>query len=300
MNVNSHVSKVLGANPNARRVTVNSPMCSNDISYAGVPSHAERCVGDALFVSLSRLPFLWSHYDLQRIAREMLEWEPVFLDVDPVYAVKLALYCERKGIRPRGLEFIISTYEFLSVHHRRILQRVFQVPVYNLYGSTETGHLLMEGTSGALHPSPGTAFLEIVDADERGIGNLVVTTLTNDYMPLIRYQIGDLASVSQGPEGLCYKVHGRGADAFRNGGTRVNVGDVDSAIADVDGIAHYQLARTQKTWLARVVPDNAGFGPGTISEVRDKLCKLTGEPVGVEQVEILHPEKSGKFRILYT
>lgn len=29
-------------------------------------------------------------------------------------------------------------------------------------------------------------------ADEQGIGDLVVTTLTNDFMPLIRYRIGDL------------------------------------------------------------------------------------------------------------
>ena len=31
--------------------------------------------------------------------------------------------------------------------------RVFGVPVYNLYGSTETGHLLMENGAGQMVPS---------------------------------------------------------------------------------------------------------------------------------------------------
>ena len=126
------------------------------------------------------------------MAAEISDWSPQFLDVDPVHGVRFALYCEQHGIKFPSLKFILCSYEFVSVVHRKILARVFGVPVFNLYGSTETGHLLMENERGEMKPSYDTAFLEIVNADARGIGELVVTTLTNDYMPLLRYRIGDL------------------------------------------------------------------------------------------------------------
>ena len=127
------------------------------------------------------------------MSAEAVVWNPEFLDVDPVYGVAFALYCEREGIRLPNLKFIIASYEFVSVVHRAILQRVFDVPVFNLYGSTETGHLLMEVENGEMRLSTETGFLELSDPDARGVGDLVVTTLSNNYMPLIRYRIGDLA-----------------------------------------------------------------------------------------------------------
>ena len=148
LRLNPLVAAVLDEFPQARRVTINSPVCSGDIRYTGVPSRADRVVGNALFVSLSRYPFLWSEAELERMAAEAAEWQPQFLDVDPVYGVVFARYCERRGIRLPSLRFILASYEFVSVVHRRILERAFGVPVFNLYGSTETGHLLMENERG--------------------------------------------------------------------------------------------------------------------------------------------------------
>ena len=156
-------------------------------------SREQRTFGNALFVNLARIPFLIGEAELLHMAAEISDWSPQFLDVDPVHGARFALYCEQHGIKFPSLKFILCSYEFVSVVHRRILARVFGVPVFNLYGSTETGHLLMENERGEMKPSYDTAFLEIVDADARGIGDLVVTTLTNDYMPLLRYRIGDLA-----------------------------------------------------------------------------------------------------------
>ncbi len=140
LRLNPFVAAVLDEFPGARRVTISSPVCSGDICYTGVPSRDERTLGNALFVSLSRFPFLWSEADLARMAAEAADWQPQFLDVDPVYGVVFALYCERHGVRLPSLRFILCSYEFVSVRHRRILHRVFGVPVFNLYGSTETGH----------------------------------------------------------------------------------------------------------------------------------------------------------------
>ena len=167
--LNGFIARVLGEEPEARRATINSPTCSNEVCYTGVPSREERTVGNTLFLCLSRFPFLWNERELGRMAAEAAEWQPRFLDVDPVYGVVFALYCERHKVRLPSLAFIICSYEFFSVVHRGILERVFGVPVFDLYGSTETGHLLMEEEGGGMRPSLQTAILEVIDRDESGI-----------------------------------------------------------------------------------------------------------------------------------
>jgi phenylacetate-CoA ligase len=159
---NRFVAAILDEFPEARRVTLNSPVCAGDICYSSVPSRTERIIRNTLHVSLSRYPFLWADADWSRIADETTAWQPVFLDLDPVYGALFAQYCERHGVRFPSLRFIICSYEFVSTVHRRILERVFGVPVLNLYGSTETGHLLMENEHGEMIPSLENALLEVV------------------------------------------------------------------------------------------------------------------------------------------
>ena len=193
LRLNAFVAKILDEHPRARRASSHRPRATaSPAPPFGCRANNASC-GNALFVNLARIPFALDEKDLARMAAEIADWSPQFLDVDPVHGAWFALYCERHGIKFPSLKFILCSYEFVSVVHRRILQRVFGVPVFNLYGSTETGHLLMENEHGEMKPSLDTALLELVDADSRGVGDLIVTTLSNDYMPLLRYRIGDLA-----------------------------------------------------------------------------------------------------------
>lgn len=300
LRLNRHVAGLLDETPNARRATINSPMCSNDICYTGVPSRAQRTVGNSLYLSLSRLPFLWSGQDLARMAREALEWEPLFLDVDPVYGVVFARYCEQHGIRLPSVRFILTSYEYVSMAHRRVLERVFHAPVYNLYGSTETGHLLMETEDGVMRPQRETALLQIANEDRAGVGDLMVTTLTNHYMPLVRYQIGDLVRKGTGDSMV---VHGRAADAvLRPDGGRATVWDVDQCFEGIEGAAHYQLVEsTDRNFQVRYVQDGPGLSAGLLGTLRERLadCFGAGARVSIEAAELLMPENSGKFRLCY-
>ena len=303
LRLNPLVRAVLDEHPAARRVTISSPVCSGDICYTGIPSRADRTLGNALFLSLSRYPFLWAETELARMAAEAVEWQPQFLDLDPVYGVVFALYCERRGIRLPSLRFILCSYEFVSIVHRRILERVFGVPVFNLYGSTETGHLLMETAPGQMKPSFETAALELHNPDSQGIGDLVVTTLTNDFMPLIRYRIGDLVERHERPYGTTYVVHGRAADAFLTADRRrVSVWQIDQCFQDVPGVAHYQLCqRTGGAWLLRFVPDASAPTKAQFEELQSRVAQLIGGSSGLtlQQTDLLVPESSGKFRLGY-
>ncbi len=283
-----------------RRVTIASPACSGEISYHGVPSCQERTLGATRYASLSRYPFLWSEADLARIADEALAWDPVFLDVDPVYGAVFARYCERRGVEFPRLRFVLCSYELPSVAHRELLRRVFKVPVVNLYGSTETGHLLIDAEDGWMRPSLDTAWLELTHA-QSGVGDLLATTLTNPYMPLIRYRLGDLAERAASGEDFLYRVHGRIRDAFHLAdGRRITTWQIDQCFVGTTGFAHYQLAQTAPAeWRLRYVPDNAGPAEETVRSVRERLADTLEAPGGIpaQAADAVGPETSGKFRL---
>jgi phenylacetate-CoA ligase len=301
LRLNSHVAKVLDEYPRARRAAITPPACNGLTCPTVWMSRAERTIGDTLFVNLARIPFVLSEKDLARMAADIRESSPQFLDVDPVHGAWFALYCERHGIQFPSLKFVLCSYEFVSVVHRRILQRVFGVPVFNLFGSTETGHLLMENERGEMKSSDDTAFLEIVDEDTRGVGELIVTAFSNDYMPLLRYRIGDLAARRTQPNGADYIVHGRaGATLTSSNGQRVTTWEVDQCFVDALGIAHYEL-RQDKTGRAilRFVVENAGPTKKTLSRVTSRLSALLNSrhEIPAQPIDLLLPAPSGKFRL---
>jgi phenylacetate-CoA ligase len=301
LRLNRFVANILDEHPNLRRATITSPACNGLTCPTIWMSREQRTLGNTLFVNLARIPFLLSDAELARMAAEISEWSPQFLDVDPVHGVRFALYCEQRGIRFPSLRFVLCSYEFVSVVHRRILKRVFDVPVFNLYGSTETGHLLMENERGEMKPSYETAFLEIVDADEHGVGELVVTTLTNDYMPLLRYRIGDLAERTERPYASDFVVHGRARDALTaEDGRRITTWQVDRCFAGATGIAHYELRQDENgNCVLRFVPDGAGPGERELNRVCSQLAVLLDlrNEIKTGAMPVLVPTASGKFRL---
>jgi phenylacetate-CoA ligase len=301
LRLNGFVANILDEHPNARRATLTSPACNALTCPTVWMSREQRTIGHALFVNLARIPFLLSDAELAHMAKEIADWSPHFLDVDPVHGARFALYCEQHGIQFPSLKFILCSYEFVSVVHRRILERVFGVPAFNLYGSTETGHLLMENVAGEMKPSYDTAFLEIVAADTRGIGDLVVTTLTNDYMPLLRYRIGDLAERHVQSYGNHFTVHGRARDALvARDGSRVTTWQVDQCFAGVDGFVHYELRQNENgDCILRFVPDRNGTAQDELRRVTSRLEALLQHPgqLKAEARPVLLPAASGKFRL---
>lgn len=290
---NPFVAECFGNRTSLRRAVLTTPGCSGVSCYNRWLNLEQRTLGDSRYVNQTRIPFSLGDDKLAVMADEVAAWEPAFLDVDPVHGAWFALHCERHGRRFPSLRFILTSYEFTSVTHRAIMERVFGVPVIDLYGSSETGHLLVE-TDGIMRPSPETALLESTTAT--GIGELLVSTLTNPYLPLVRYEIGDYVERVAGG----YLVHGRKRDALRGADGRIlTTRQVDAAFAGLSGIAHYQLRqRTDGSAHLSLLPEHAGdvlvAAQATLVE---RLSLLLGTPVTSDSVGLLTPEDSGKFRL---
>ena len=290
---NPFLAQLFGARPSLRRCVLTTPGCSGVSCFNRWLNLEQRTLGDSLFVNQSRIPFTLGEEKLAVMAKEVADWAPTFLDVDPVHGAWFALHCERHGLRFPSLRFILTSYEYTSVVHRAIMERVFGVPVINLYGSSETGHLLVEHDDVML-PSPETATLESTAAE--GIGELLVTTLTNPYLPLLRYEIGDF--VERTTEG--YRVHGRKRDALRGAdGRTLTTRMVDQVFLGIGGIAHYQLRqKTDGSAHLFLLPETAGDSLGSAqAQLTAELSELLGANVTAESVSLIAPEDSGKFRL---
>lgn len=301
LRLNRFVAEVLDAHPRARRAAIVPPVCNGLVCFSNYTSRTARTVDTTLFVNQARIPFLLSDAEFARMAGEIAEWSPQFLDLDPVHGAWFALYCERNGLAFPSVKFILCSYEFVSLAHRKILRRVFGVPVFNLYGSTETGHLLMENERGGMKASLDQVFYEVVEPDARGVGSLVVTTLTNEVMPLVRYRIGDLAERCERPYSTDYLVHGRELDTLRRrDGQHVTTLEVDRCFAEADGILHYQLRQREDAgcrlqFISDREPPTAQTLRDVTGQLRD-LLQLQSAPEA-EPVKLLPPLTSGKFRL---
>jgi phenylacetate-CoA ligase len=303
LRLNRFVAHVLDEFPNARRATLVPPVCNGLVCFSNYTSKTARTLDATLFVNQARIPFLVTEADFARMAEEIAEWAPQFLDLDPVHGAWFALYCERQGIKFPTVKFLLCSYEFVSLLHRNILQRVFGVPVFNFYGSTETGHLLMENERGEMKASPENVYYEIASLDERGIGDMVVTTLTNDLMPLVRYRVGDLVQANGVASGNDFIIHGRARDALRRAdGRRVTTWEVDSCFADVAGMAHYQFRQDANGDCdLQFIPDREPPSAATLKTLTDRLADLLQlqNQISVVMVEKLPPLTSGKFRLTF-
>jgi phenylacetate-CoA ligase len=93
--------------------------------------------------------------------------------------------------------------EILEPVCRATCQRVFRVPVVDMYSSQEVGYIALQCHEHAhYHVQSENLLVEILDGAGRPCepgqtGRVVVTTLHNFAMPLLRYDIGDYAEAGE-------------------------------------------------------------------------------------------------------
>ncbi|MDQ4131029.1 MAG: hypothetical protein M3133_08590 [Actinomycetota bacterium] len=131
-------------------------------------------------------------------------WRPQILDGYASSLVELARLFRQAGISIH-VPLIVTTSELLSPGGRALLEEVFRGRVADKYGSSENAALAIECPSGSRHVFVNVGLIEAVDDEGRPLpagqpGRLLLTTLANDLMPLVRYEVGDMGAVDTGCE----------------------------------------------------------------------------------------------------
>ena len=204
-----------------------------------------------------------------------------------------------------------SAASTLYDHMRESISRAFGAKVYNYYGSREVGGIASEVCGQGdrcLQVLFDNCFVEVVNdkgepCEAGESGQIVVTTLNNLVMPLIRYRIGDVGVVGD-DGGQCLRleqVTGRTTDVFRTKrGTRVDGEYFTHLFYHVNEIERFQVVQhSLDRVLVRLVVTQSP-GEAFYNHMKARICHVMGGDTDVvfEVVDEIPKTETGKF--LYT
>jgi phenylacetate-CoA ligase len=178
----------------------------------------------------------------------------------PSYALVIAQAVLDSGRDPRSLGLQLGLFggEPWSEELRAEIERVIGLKAMNFYGLSEmcgpgVAAECLVARSG-LHVQEDHFLVEVIDPDDGAPlppgheGELVLTTLTKEALPLIRYRTGDLVSIALHPcecgrnTVRLMELRGRRDDMLIVRGVNVHPSQVEHVLLAVDGVApHYRL-----------------------------------------------------------
>ena len=176
----------------------------------------------------------------------------------PSYALHIAETMREAGFDCQDMPLRVGIFgaEPWSEQMRQEIQRQLNIKAYDIYGLSE---IIGPGVAcecveqDGMHINEDHFYPEIIDPvtgevlPEGEIGELVITTLTKEGLPLLRYRTRDLTVLNRTPCACgrtlvrMQKVMGRSDDMLIIGGVNVFPSQVESVLLDLGMAPHYQL-----------------------------------------------------------
>jgi phenylacetate-CoA ligase len=222
----------------------------------------------------------------------------------------LARFAEKENLEVQPPGAIITTATMLFPYMRAQIEKIFRCKVYNRYGSREVGDIgcQVPGIDG-FWVSPWANYIEIVDDAGNRVpdgtpGSILITSLANRAMPIIRYKIGDLGILaptqSLYPRQVLQEVLGRITDMFQTrDGTLVPGYYFIMLLFFKNWIRNYQV--TQKDYghfIFKIIPSGEPAPQEDLDEIVRRTQHMFGEDchVEIQFVDEIPTGVSGKFR----
>ena len=231
---------------------------------------------------------------------QQLDWlrrvQPAYLLTLASAARALAELARARGVALPALEAVQTMGEVCSDDVREAVRAAWNVPVQDAYSSQEVGYMALQCPDHAhYHLQSESALVEILDqagnpCPPGQFGRIVATPLHNFAMPLLRYEVGDLAEVGAPcPCGRGLPVATRIAGRVRNmlrlpdGGTiwpRLS----EAAYREIAPIRQFQVAQVALDRLEmRLVPERPLTGDEETA-LRDRINGRIGHAFAIDFV----------------
>jgi phenylacetate-CoA ligase len=205
---------------------------------------------------------------------------------------------------------IVSTAETLYDFQREMIEKAFGCRVINEYGARDAGIIAYECGNGKMHISAENMIVEIVDIETKkplkpGESGLVIITDLNNYsMPRLRYQLGDIATLSDSICGcginlpLIENVEGREDDIFVSAdGNYVHAVYFCNLARSYPSIKQFQIIHKTRHDLLLKIIKNDPFIESEIMSYIKEIYKVMGRiNIDIEYVDAIKPAASGKIR----
>jgi phenylacetate-CoA ligase len=252
--------------------------------------------------------------DISTDIDRQLDWlcadAPHYLLTHPSNLRSLLLRARERAIRVPSLRELSTFGEMLPADLRALARDLWQLPLSDVYSSEEFGNIALQCPEHpeSYHVQAENLLVEIVDDSGSpcaagAIGRVLVSTLHNFTMPLLRYEIGDYAQAGA----LC--ACGRGLPVLqRIAGRRRNMLRLPDGRShwpsfpyeDLKPIADFRQIQIVQHELQAIEVRLAGTAPlprDTEEEFSAKLCQLLHGRFSIRYAyaESLTPAGSGKF-----
>ncbi len=255
-------------------------------------------------------------FDLRK--EKIKEYLDLIDDFRPVYlfgwASALRLFAdfmleEQRSLK-RPIKAVLNTAETLHPGDREVIEKAFHCPVINEYGARDGGLLAYECPSGNMHINIETAWVEVGDMLTKEVvpfgekGLVIVTDLNNYSMPRLRYQLGDVISLSDekcscGRElPLIKSLDGRENDTFvtRNG-AYVNGQFFTNLARILPTVRQFQVVQHTRTELTLRLLEHDKLAQEDVDRFVNGILEKMGDiEVHVDRVAEIERQASGKLR----
>ena len=264
-----------------------------------------------------RMPtFQLSEDSLEDFYQRCLRFRPEYIQGYPsaIFAFAQHLKSKPKSERQLGVKVVVCTAETLYDFQRETIEEVFDCKAVNHYGCSELPVIAIECPAGNMHIASENVYLEVVQDNKPApigqIAPLVITSLSNYSMPLIRYCNGDMGAIldekcqcgrTPGMP-LMKSVIGRTVDTvFSCNGEPMHATIFTYVAKDVfktGVIKEYLAIQKRMDLLVIQIVKGFYFEQAAIDNMIRRIKQILGEgmQVEVEYVEAIPREKTGKFR----
>ena len=206
---------------------------------------------------------------------------------------ELAYVCEKEESPLRNIKVAIACGEPIDEHGRKNAEQWLCAPIYFQYGSRETGAIAQEcRMQNGYHYAQDIALCEVLEDSDNPceFGSLVITWFANRAVPLIRYKIGDSATIVTEPCecGLPYhridRIEGRISSMILTpDNRRITSMIFPHLLKDFDWILEYQAEQVAKDHIViRIRTNRKDDLQAATNEVRAKFVQLIGKDVRIE------------------
>ena len=208
---------------------------------------------------------------------------------------------------PRGrLKAVFTSSESLLAFHRESIERAFGAPVRDRYGSAEFAVSMTACAESNLHVDMEFCIVEVEPQEETEDyvrGNLLVTGLSNDATPFLRYRIGDQGTRLKGPcpcgrpGDVFLDIDGRAEDFIMTPDGRL-VGRLDHIFKTLTQIEEAQIRQESKEAIQVLFVPAPDFSDATRTALMKEIRRRLGQEILVDlrPVKRIAREANGKFR----
>ena len=213
----------------------------------------------------------------------------------PSYVLHLAEVAEEEGIDPLALPVRLGLFggEASSREMLKEIERRWGMLATDNYGLSEVMGPGVSGEceyQGGQHVAEDHFLVEILDPATGepcppGVkGEVVITTLTKEALPVLRYRTRDISSLNFEPcrcgrtTARLAKITGRTDDMLIIRGVNVFPSQVESVLMEIDGVSpHYQLIVSRRNYLdeleirVEVAPDFFSDRYRHLEELEEKI-----------------------------